>query len=158
VLDFNQILRKLTFALLKEFLGILSTPQVLAFGILKGYFDLIGYSDSDYDGCKIDRKNTSGGCHLLGRSLVLWTSKKQNSVALSTAKAEYIVAGACCTQILCMKKTLLDYGVVLEKVTLLCDNESAVKIANILYNTLAPSTLISVITSLEIILLKETLF
>jgi methyl coenzyme M reductase subunit D len=29
-----------------------------------------------------------------------------------------------------MKQTLLDYGVVLEKVPLLCDNESAVKIAN----------------------------
>ena len=93
-------------------------------------FDLIGYSDSDYAGCKIDRKSTSGGCHLLGRSLVSWTSKKQNSVALSTAEAEYIAAGACCTQILYMKQTLLDYGVVLEKVPLLCDNESAVKIAN----------------------------
>jgi hypothetical protein len=29
-----------------------------------------------------------------------------------------------------MKQTLLDYGVVLEKVPLLCDNESAIKIAN----------------------------
>ena len=66
----------------------------------------------------------------LGRSLVSWSSKKQNSVALSTAEAEYIAAGACCAQILYMKQTLLDYGVVLEKVPLLCDNESAVKLAN----------------------------
>jgi hypothetical protein len=95
-----------------------------------GTFKLIGYSDSDYIGCKIDRKSTSGGCHLLGRSLVSWTSKKQNSVALSTSEAEYISAGACCTQILYMKQTLLEYGVVLEKVPLLFDNESAVKIAN----------------------------
>ena len=75
-------------------------------------------------------KSTSRGCHLLDRSLVSWSSKKQNSVALSTAKAEYIVAGACCAQTLYMKQTLLDYGVVLEKVPLLCDNESAVKLAN----------------------------
>ena len=67
-------------------------------------FQLVGYSDSDYAGCKVDRKSTSGGCHLLGRSLVSWSSKKQNSVALSTAKAEYIAAGACCAQILYMKK------------------------------------------------------
>jgi hypothetical protein len=93
-------------------------------------FELIGYSDSDYAGCKVDRKSTSGGCHLLGRSLMSWSSKKQNSVALSTAEAEYIAAGACCAQILYMKQTLLDYGVVLEKVPLLCDNESAVKLAN----------------------------
>jgi hypothetical protein len=51
-------------------------------------------------------------------------------VALSTAEAEYIAAGACCAQILYMKQTLLDYGVVLDKMPLLCDNESAVKIAN----------------------------
>jgi hypothetical protein len=79
---------------------------------------------------KLIEKVHPGGHHLLGRSLVSWTSKKQNSVALSTAEAEYIAVGACCTQILYMKQTLLDYGVVLEKVPLLCDNESAVKIAN----------------------------
>ena len=67
---------------------------------------------------------------MLGRSLVTWTSKKQNSVALSTAEAEYIVVGACCAQILYIKQTLLDYGLVLEKVPLLCDNESAVKLVN----------------------------
>jgi hypothetical protein len=48
-------------------------------------FDLIGYSDADWAGCKIDRKSTSGTCQFLGRSLVSWASKKQNSVALSTA-------------------------------------------------------------------------
>ena len=26
-------------------------------------FQLVGYSDSDYAGCKVDRKSTSGGCH-----------------------------------------------------------------------------------------------
>jgi hypothetical protein len=35
VLDFKQTLRKLILALLKEFLGILSTPQALSFGIPK---------------------------------------------------------------------------------------------------------------------------
>ena len=28
--------------------------------------NLIGYSNADYGGCKIDRKSTSGTCHLLG--------------------------------------------------------------------------------------------
>ena len=75
----------------------------------------------------MDRKSTSGGCHLLDRSLVSWSSKKQNSVALSTAEAEYIAAGAYCAQILYMKQTLLDFGVKLDRIPLLCDNESAVK-------------------------------
>ena len=51
-------------------------------------------------------------------------------MALSTAEAEYIAAGACCAQILYIKQTLLDYGAVLEKVPLLCDNKSTVKLAN----------------------------
>jgi hypothetical protein len=51
-------------------------------------------------------------------------------VALSTAEAEYISVGDCCAQILYMKQSLLDYGVVLDRVPLLCDNESVVKITN----------------------------
>jgi hypothetical protein len=33
-------------------------------------FDLLGYSDSDHAGCKVDRKSTTGTCQFLGRSLV----------------------------------------------------------------------------------------
>jgi hypothetical protein len=93
-------------------------------------FELVGFSDSDYAGCKVDRKSTSGGCQLLGRSLVSWSSKKQKLVALSTAEAEYISAGSCCAQLLWMKQTLLDYGVKFNEIPLLFDNESAIKIAN----------------------------
>ncbi|KAK6138544.1 hypothetical protein DH2020_027711 [Rehmannia glutinosa] len=50
----------------------------------EGGFKLIGYSDSDYDGCRVDRKSTSGTCQMLGNRLVSWFSKKQNSTATST--------------------------------------------------------------------------
>jgi hypothetical protein len=93
-------------------------------------FDLIGYSDADWAVCKIDRKSTSGTCQFLGRSLVSWASKKQNSAALSTAEAEYIVAGHCSAQLLWMRQTLRDYGYKLSKVPLLCDNESAIRMAD----------------------------
>jgi hypothetical protein len=49
-------------------------------------FDLIVYSDADYAGCKIDKKSTLGTCPFLGRSLVSWALKKQNSIALFTAE------------------------------------------------------------------------
>jgi hypothetical protein len=89
----------------------------------------IGYSDSDYAGSKIDRKGTSGTCQLLRRSLISSSSKKQTSVALSTAKVEYVSVGSCCAQLLWMTQSLLDYGVKFDCIPLLCDNESAVKIA-----------------------------
>jgi hypothetical protein len=93
-------------------------------------FDLIQYSDANFARCKIDRKSTSGTCQFLGRSLVSWASKKQNSVALSTAEAEYIAAGHCCAQLLWMRQTLRDYGYKLSKVLLLCYNESAIRMAD----------------------------
>jgi hypothetical protein len=86
-------------------------------------FDLIGFSDADWAGCKIDRNSTSETCQFLGRSLVSWASKTQNSVALSTAEAEYIAAGHCCAQLLWMRQTLRDYGY---KLT----NESAIRMAD----------------------------
>jgi hypothetical protein len=93
-------------------------------------FDLIGYSNVDWAGCKIDRKSTSGTCQFLGRSLVSWASKKQNSIALSTVEAEYIAVGHCCAQLLWMRQTLRDYGYKLRKVPLLCDNESAIRMTD----------------------------
>jgi hypothetical protein len=92
-------------------------------------FELVGFSDSDYAGCKVDRKSTSGACQLLGHPLVSLSTKKQNLVALSTAEAEYISSGSCCAQLLWMKQTLLDYGVKFNEIPLLCDNASAIKIA-----------------------------
>jgi hypothetical protein len=59
-----------------------------------------------------------------------WSSKKQNSVALSTAEAEYVAVSACCVQLHWMKQTLKDFGCELTKILLLCDNEGAIKLAN----------------------------
>ena len=105
------------------------TPNIGLWYLKGAHFDLVGFSDSDYAECMVGRKSTSGGCQFLGRPLVSWSSKKQNSVALSTAEAEYISAGSCCAQLLWMKQTLLDYGVKFDEILLLCDNKSAVKIA-----------------------------
>jgi len=89
-------------------------------------FNLLGY----YAGCKVERKSTSGTCQFLGRSLVSWSSKKQNFIALSTAEAEYVAVGACCAQLLWMRQTLRDFGCQFTKIPLLCVNKSAIKLAN----------------------------
>jgi hypothetical protein len=109
---------------------LVNTPYFVLWYPRGSTFDLIEYSDADYAGCKVDRKSTSGTCQFLGRSLVSWASKKQNSVALSTTEAEYIATGHCCAQLLWMRQTLRDYGYKLSKVPLLCDNESAIRMAD----------------------------
>jgi hypothetical protein len=93
------------------------------------HFDLNGYSNVDYARCQVDRKCTSGTCQFIGSSLVSWSSKKQNYIALSMAEAEYVAASSCCAQLLWMRQTLKDYGYTMNQVPHLCDNESAIKIA-----------------------------
>jgi hypothetical protein len=45
-------------------------------------------------------------------------------------RAEYIATDHCCAQLLWMRQTLRDYGYKLSKVPLLCDNESAIRMAD----------------------------
>ncbi|KAI3759537.1 hypothetical protein L6452_07424 [Arctium lappa] len=92
-------------------------------------FDLMAYTDSDYGGCKLDRKSTSGSCQFLGGKLVSWTSKKHNCVSTSTAEAEYVDAASCCSQVLWMRTQLRDYGFDIEKIPILCDSKSAIAIS-----------------------------
>ena len=91
---------------------------------------LYAYSDADWAGCVDDRKSTSGGAFYLGDNLVSWHSKKQESVSLSTAEAEYIAATSSCTQVLYMVELLRNFGVdSLKPVVILCDNSSAINIS-----------------------------
>jgi hypothetical protein len=91
--------------------------------------EIAGYTDSDWAGDANDRKSTSGGAFFVGNNLVSWHSKKQNCVSLSTAQAEYVAAGSCCTQLLWMKHMLADYGFKQGLLSLFCDNTSAINIS-----------------------------
>jgi hypothetical protein len=67
------------------------------------------YTDADWAGSIDDRRSTSGAVFYLGECLVSWLRNKQSSASLSTAKAEYIAAATCCTQVLWMKQNLDRY-------------------------------------------------
>jgi hypothetical protein len=61
---------------IKRILKYLVHTQNLGLWYPKGsFFDLFGYFDSDYAGCKVDRKSTLGTCQFLGRSLELKEAK-----------------------------------------------------------------------------------
>ena len=91
--------------------------------------DVTRYCDADFARDRVKRKSISGCCCFLGKSLITWSSKKQNTIALSTVETEYVSAANCCAQILWIKHQLEDFNIRHTKISILCDNTSAINLA-----------------------------
>ncbi|XP_071729159.1 secreted RxLR effector protein 161-like [Rutidosis leptorrhynchoides] len=89
--------------------------------------DIMCFVNSDHGGSMIDRKSTSGVCAFVGLCLTSWFSKKQTSIALSTTEAEFVAVGRACAQVLWIKQTFLDYGIISSKIPICCDNKDKVE-------------------------------
>ena len=86
-------------------------------------YRLYGYIDVDWDGSVSDRKSTSSGCYSLGSAMISWFSIKQSSVALSTAKVEYIAACFASFETIWLWKLMLGlFNLELDTTMILCDN------------------------------------
>lgn len=91
---------------------------------------LEGYSDSDWAGSLDDMKSTSGYLFTLGSGMFCWSSKKQQTIAQSTAEAEYIAAAGTVNQAIWLRKLLHDLNETQDEATeIWVDNQSAVAIA-----------------------------
>jgi len=89
------------------------------------------YMDADYAGSIVDRRSTIGYCMFLGGNLETWRSKKQNVVAISSAKAEFKVMAQGVCELLWMKIILDDLKIKYEApMSLASDNTSAINIAH----------------------------
>lgn len=67
--------------------------------------------------------------HILSSSQISLGSKKQNSVALSSAEAKYIAEVSCCAQFLYITQFPKDFGIVSNTIPLMYDNTSALNMA-----------------------------
>lgn len=91
--------------------------------------DMEAYADADWAGDSTTRKSTSGYIIKLFGCLVLWQSRRQSSVSLSTAEAEYISASEACSDIIWTLYILNDLGIDIKKpITLHEDNQAAIKL------------------------------
>jgi hypothetical protein len=90
---------------------------------------LHGFIDSDWMGSTVDQKSTFGYCFSLGSAMISWSSRKQGSVAQSTAEAEYIAASAAGREVMWLMKLLSDlFSSELEPTIIHCDNQSCIKL------------------------------
>ena len=62
--------------------------------------EVTGYSDSDWAGCRVTGKSTSGGVIMIGGNFLEVWSRTQNHVTLSSAGAELIALVKCSAELL----------------------------------------------------------
>lgn len=92
-------------------------------------FELKGYVDSDQEGCVDDRQSTTNWVFDLGSGAIVWSSKKQEVIALSSTKAKYVDMTSAACQAVWMRRLLVDLGVQQYGPTIIfCDNQFAIAI------------------------------
>jgi hypothetical protein len=91
---------------------------------------LYGYSDSDWAGDLDERKSTYGFIFFLAGNAVMWASKRQKSVALSSTEAEFIGASEATRELLWLRKVAKALGVHQDTPLILHeDNQGAISLA-----------------------------
>jgi len=89
------------------------------------------FSDADWAGDTVDRRSTTGLILKVNGCTVSWASKKQQTVSLSSAEAEYMAAGAATQEIIWLRGLLRELGFAQEQATVLqVDNQSAMAMAS----------------------------
>jgi len=68
--------------------------------------ELVGWSDSDYASDSSSRRSRTGYVFMLNGAAVSWKSQRQQTVALSTAEAEYMALTAATQKALFLKQLL----------------------------------------------------
>lgn len=91
---------------------------------------LVSFVDADWAGDLIDRKSTSGYVLQVGAGSILWSSKKQATVAASTTEAEYIAAATAAMDLIWLRSLLSSLGYKqVGPSTLFEDNQACIAIA-----------------------------
>lgn len=90
---------------------------------------ITGFVDADWGSSK-DRRSYSGQLFKVYGNPVSWDSKKQRCVSLSSTEAEYVAVTEACKEALFLRRIFTEVtGCNLQSVTLLNDNQSAIKLA-----------------------------
>ena len=98
---------------------------------------LVGFCDADWAGDVNDRRSTTGYAFIFGDGVVLWSSKRQLTMALSITKAKYMAASHCTREAIWLRQLLDDVRCKYDECTLImCDNQGAIALAkNPVYQT-----------------------
>jgi len=91
---------------------------------------LNGFTDANWVGSSVDWKSTSGYCFSVGLGMISWCSRKQKSMALSSAEAEYMAANTTTCEAIWLRKLLVSlFRKTMETTRVFCNNKSCIKLS-----------------------------
>lgn len=108
ILRFMHDPSKLHYAATKRILQYLQSKKKLGIKYAKEKENKLFGTNSDWAGSVDDRKSTSGYVFCLGSKIISWASKKQKTISLSSAKAEYIAATDAICEAIWLRRILSD--------------------------------------------------
>eukprot|EP00253_Pinus_taeda_P028483 PITA_28483 len=129
----------------KALYGLKQAPKAW-YGRIDSYIQQLGFIKSNVDpnlyyllagrrgafdsGSSVDKKSTTGYCFGIGSGMTSWYNKKQKSVALSSAKAEYMAASKATCEAIWLRTLLVNlFKRRMEATRIFCDNQSCIKLS-----------------------------
>lgn len=107
--------------------------STLGQGILfpaNSFMKISAFVDADWGSSVVTRRSTTGFCIFVGNSLVAWKSKKQPTVARSSAEAEYRALTCLTTELLWLKQLFRSFEIPMLSVMVFCDSKSAIQLVS----------------------------
>lgn len=126
--QFNDCYTEVHWKSAKRVLRYLKGMKDLHLTFLKGGLSITAYADADWARNEGDRRSYTGFVFKVGKSVVSWESRKQRTVALSSAEAEYMSLSDACKEALFLRKFLKELFNDNFNVVIFNDNQSALKL------------------------------
>ncbi|MBW0536422.1 hypothetical protein O181_076137 [Austropuccinia psidii MF-1] len=93
---------------------------------------IVGYSDADWGNFRSTRRSVTSFLAQFGGNLILWKTRKQPSVSISTAEAEYKALCDLVSELLWLKQWCSECGLLIDdsEIPIYEDNQSCINTAN----------------------------
>lgn len=128
--QFSQNPKKQHWTTALNLLRYLNTTKTSKLVYSKTGLPLVGYVDASWAEDRNDCKSQSGYCFVFAGAAVSWESRKQRTVATSSAEAEYIALTEGAKEAYSLRNLLQELNFAcFDATTIFCDNQSAQHIA-----------------------------
>ena len=124
---FNQDPNETHWVATKSILRYMKSTRDYSIKYKSGPITIEAYSDADYGGDNQTRDSTSGGIIKLASGPIVFFSRRQSNIAISSTESEYVAACEVVRELKWLRQLLGELGISYQLPTLFIDNMSSIK-------------------------------